>query len=728
MKVKSTKKNILFITISILTVLVIFTTIGLVLYFKFNPQKKQQTVYDYTLTINSNGGSDGSVTEFTAQDFSTHSFTLPEMWSDSLPTRLNFELIGFADTSDATAPQYKLGENVVLTSNYPEKTIYAVWRKPLLISGNEFNEIIKEYNIENIIFGNYQQYENEVRNFKKVFTADTNNTGAYNLYTVASTIYVLSKVGYDIYSNSDCSFMFKDCNISYYDFNNFVISDCTNMSGMFSGCSSLTSVDLSKLNTANCTDLSGMFSGCSKLTSIDLTNFSTDNCVNLSNMFKDCLSMKSIEISNLNTEKCSDMSGMFSGCSALTELNLNFDTSSVTDMSNMFSGCSSIKSIIVSDNFNTANVTNSSNMFLNCTNLSGSAGTTYDSSYLDKTYARIDGGRSKQGYFSILALKMGSQMNSLIGSDTTKVVFGKLSDYSQDVVSAVPTSVDTLDKNLYTFYKVGTIAYILTESDNTIVANPDSSNFFRNLNSLTAIENLTMFDTSKVTTMTYIFYSCPSLTTLDLRSFDTSSVENMNSMFNKCSSLSSLDLSSFDTSSVKNMNSMFNQCSSLISLNLRSFDTSSVENMNSMFNQCSSLTSLDLSSFDTSSVNSLTWMFYNCSSLTSINLSNFDTSKVTNMSYMFCNCTSLTTLDLSSFNTSQVNLIYSMFSLCRNLVTIYVSSSFNTAKATISSEMFNLCTNLVGGEGTTYNSSYTDKTYARIDGGASSPGYFTLKE
>ena len=101
MKVKSTKKNILFITISILTVLVIFTTIGLVLYFKFNPQKKQQTVYDYTLTINSNGGSDGSVTEFTAQDFSTHSFALPEMWSDSLPTKLNYELIGFADTSDA---------------------------------------------------------------------------------------------------------------------------------------------------------------------------------------------------------------------------------------------------------------------------------------------------------------------------------------------------------------------------------------------------------------------------------------------------------------------------------------------------------------------------------------------------------------------------------------------------------------------------------------------------
>ena len=35
--------------------------------------------------------------------------------------------------------------------------------------------------------------------------------------------------------------------------------------------------------------------------------------------------------------------------------------------------------------------------------------------------------------------------------------------------------------------------------------------------------------------------------------------------------------------------------------------------------------------------------------------------------------------------------------------------------------------NLSGGAGTTYNSSYIDKTYARIDGGTSSPGYFTSK-
>ena len=41
--------------------------------------------------------------------------------------------------------------------------------------------------------------------------------------------------------------------------------------------------------------------------------------------------------------------------------------------------------------------------------------------------------------------------------------------------------------------------------------------------------------------------------------------------------------------------------------------------------------------------------------------------------------------------------------------------------------MFNNCTSLVGGQGTTYDDSHIDKTYAHIDGGTSNPGYFTDK-
>ena len=44
-----------------------------------------------------------------------------------------------------------------------------------------------------------------------------------------------------------------------------------------------------------------------------------------------------------------------------------------------------------------------------------------------------------------------------------------------------------------------------------------------------------------------------------------------------------------------------------------------------------------------------------------------------------------------------------------------------------SKNIFLLCTNIVGENGTTYNSSCVDKTYARIDGGTTAPGYFTYK-
>ena len=108
------------------------------------------------------------------------------------------------------------------------------------------------------------------------------------------------------------------------------------------------------------------------------------------------------------------------------------------------------------------------------------------------------------------------------------------------------------------------------------------------------------------------------------------------------------------------------------------------------------------------------------------------------MSAMFDSCKSLTSLDLSNFDTEGVLDMHWMFYSCENLSKIYVSERFvtnqitetgkvQTSSANLSKNMFSKCVILVGGNGTVYNSSYTDKTYARIDGGTSSPGYFTAK-
>ena len=68
-----------------------------------------------------------------------------------------------------------------------------------------------------------------------------------------------------------------------------------------------------------------------------------------------------------------------------------------------------------------------------------------------------------------------------------------------------------------------------------------------------------------------------------------------------------------------------------------------------------------------------------------------------------------------------------MFYNCPELKTIYVSNDWTVDNVTASEAMFFGCTKLVGGQGTTYNEDLTSKKYARIDGGKSNPGYFTLK-
>ena len=227
------------------------------------------------------------------------------------------------------------------------------------------------------------------------------------------------------------------------------------------------------------------------------------------------------------------------------------------------------------------------------------------------------------------------------------------------------------------------------------------------------------FDTSNVTNMRSMF-SNSQATTLDVSNFDTSNVTYMNIMFGN-SQATTLDVSNFDTSNVTTMAQMF-ESSQATTLDVSNFDTSKVTSMGSMF-QLSQATTLDLSNFNTTNVTNMSWMFY-YSKATTLDVSNFDTSKVTNMGSMFVN-SKATTLDLSNFNTSNVTNMSYMFNTSTNLKTIYVGDKFNTNNVTSSANMFTDSTKLVGGAGTKYNSSYIDKTYARIDGGTSNPGYFT---
>ena len=268
------------------------------------------------------------------------------------------------------------------------------------------------------------------------------------------------------------------------------------------------------------------------------------------------------------------------------------------------------------------------------------------------------------------------------------------------------------------FVNINTETLDLSDFDTSSVEN--MSGMFAG--SRATVLDLSNFDTSKVTNMSDMF-SSNQATVLDLSSFNTSKVTNMSDMFYG-SKATHLDLSNFDTSNVTDMSGMF-AYSKATTIDLSSFNTSNVTDMGSMFSG-SRATTLDLSNFDTSNVVSMFGMFQD-NQATTLDLSNFNTSKVSNMRYVFKGSQAIV-LDLSSFNTSNVTDMSHMFQDTTNLKTIYVSSNYNTNKVYSSTSMFRDCTNLVGGQGTTYNSTKIDKIYARIDGGTSSPGYFTLKQ
>ena len=249
--------------------------------------------------------------------------------------------------------------------------------------------------------------------------------------------------------------------------------------------------------------------------------------------------------------------------------------------------------------------------------------------------------------------------------------------------------------------------------------------WFANMFILESIEHLEYLNTSEVINMSDMFYNCQKLKTLYLNTFNTSKVTRMASMFSQCKSLYYIYFGYIDTSNVWSMSSMFQGCEKFKELNLSRFNTSNVTQMDNMFNGCTELEELDLGSFNTSKVKNMEGMFKNCSSMQYLGVNIFNTSNVTNMTSMFSGCSEVRIFDLTNFDTGKVTKMNGMFYECNKLSKILVGDNFSTANVTVSNGMFYNCTNLVGGKGTKFNSSYSDATYAQIDGGTYNPGYLT---
>ena len=435
--------------------------------------------------------------------------------------------------------------------------------------------------------------------------------------------------------------------------------------------------DSSFANYTGLTSTANWFYGCSKMTTISgIENLNTQNVTRMSFMFSGCSSLTSLNLSSFNTQNVTYMNCMFFGCSSLTTLNLSsFDTQNVTNMCWMFQGCSSLKTIVVGGEWSTTKVIESAQMFYGCTSLVGGDGTKFNSSYTNKTKAYAGQG----GYLTLKYAVLSTDQTTLsFYYDTNK------SSRSGTVYTAA--NFRKLEGDSWGAYRSNITKVVFDSSFANYTGLTSTANWFNGCSELTTISGIENLKTQNVTNMNLMFYDCSSLTSLNLSSFNTQNVTAMESMFYGCSSLTSLDLSSFNTQKVRNMSYMFLGCSSLTSLNLSSFNTQNVTNMWYMFDGCSSLTSLNLSSFNTQNVTNMRSMFANCSSLTSLDLSSFNTQNVTNMRSMFYECSSLKTIVVGGeWSTTNVTSSTQMFYGCTSLVggdgTKYNSSYMDKTKA-----------------------------------------------
>jgi surface protein len=290
------------------------------------------------------------------------------------------------------------------------------------------------------------------------------------------------------------------------------LANVTDFSVMFSGCSKLTSLDVSRFNTSAATTLSGMFSGCSGLTSLDVSGFDTSAANNLGYMFSDCTGLTSLDVTRFDTSAANNLSGMFSNCSKLTSIDVTkFDTSAANNLGSMFSRCSGLTSLDVT-RFDTSAANNLSSMFSGCSKL-----TSLDVSGFNTSAA-----------------------NNLSG------MFGGCSGLTSLDVSEFNTSAATTLRSMFT-----------------------------GCSGLTSLD-VSGFNTSTANNLGYMFDGCSKLTSLDVSGFNTSAVTDLSHMFSGCSKLTSLDVSGFDTSDANNLAYMFSGCSGLTSLDVSGFNVTKV--------------------------------------------------------------------------------------------------------------------------------------------------------
>ncbi len=249
------------------------------------------------------------------------------------------------------------------------------------------------------------------------------------------------------------------------------------------------------------------------------------------------------------------------------------------------------------------------------------------------------------------------------------------------------------------WYDSGSLTIYYYSNAEKIYMNENSSELLRRLTTLTNIEGLQYFDSSKVKIMDYMFYSINLSDLTPIQNWDTSNVTSMSNMFSYTKVSDLTPIQNWNTSNVTNMSNMFSYAASLRNLDsLTNWNVSSVKNMDSMFYRTRIGNLNGLANWDVSNVTNMRYLFANIyfGNLNDISgITNWDTSNVENMNGMFSSNDGMRDYSsISSWNISKVTNMSYMFSRNENLTDLTPFSNWDMSNVEDISGMFNYCIHL----------------------------------
>ena len=340
----------------------------------------------------------------------------------------------------------------------------------------------------------------------------------------------------DNFTITSLSHMFANCtNLQSVDFGSYNFEGVDDLSYMFDNCKNLKDVKFNEnISTSNLQTVKGMFSGCESLTEVNLNSFTFENVENTNNLFYGCVNLINVTFSkNISSDKLAEIDGMFEGCEKIVSIEIDsFNFKNVQKMDRLFKGCKNLQLVKFNSEIKFENVENLSFVFDGCENLKN----------VDLTTIKFNKVKTMSNLFNNC-------------TNLANVTFPTNLDVS---------NVETIDYLLAGWKELTSFDLSIFEFQNL----KSVSNAF---NGASSLQNITIGDNFNCTnckSISGLFKDCNALTEIDLSGFKANSLSDVSSAFSGCESLQTLNLSGFVFEKGFKAKGFLEDCGDLQDLNL----------------------------------------------------------------------------------------------------------------------------------------------------------------